>query len=243
MKKIINPVEVIKISIQWFIRHMKTMVVIALSYLGVDKILEDMALDTMSYGNYHGTAKEFFSTLAVDGLMYLGMMLLVYVIICVVSITLDKRPLTMNAISLYLKRNTRGVIVAIGFIVMLGLVGKYTFQWISDAIGIHSEYMLFVIAGYGALGILFAFIPHELMINNQGGFQSVRNSLKKTVPYYGKLFVMHLFLTFLFLINRAIIDWLLGGFFERALATVNIYVFISMNAIALTVFYHKIIRD
>jgi hypothetical protein len=243
MKKDIHPVDVLKSSIQWILHHRKTVVVIALSYLGLDKILEDMAFYTISYGTYTGSAKEFLATLTVDALVYLGMMFFLYVWVCVVSITLDNRPLTMNAISLYLRRNTAGVVVAIGIIVIAGLVGNLVYQLILEWIDLDALLTVVIALVYGGIGILFSMMPHELMINNQSGFKAFKNSLKKTSHYFGKLFSLVLMITMIYLIDMAIIDWLLKSFMNRAFNALNNYLYIGILATSITIFYHKIIRD
>lgn len=243
MKKDIHPLDVLKASVRWILQHRKTVIVIALGYLGLDKILEDMAFYTISYGTYSGTAKEFFSTLTVDALVFLGMMFFIYIWICVVSITLDSRPLTLNAISLYLRRNAGGVVGAIGIIVIVGLFGNLVYQWIIDAIEMDLLLTVVIAVIYGSIGILFSMMPHELMINSQSGFNALKHSLKKTIQYYDKLFALVLMITTIYLMDMAIIDWLFKGFILRALNATNNYLYVGVLATAITIFYHKIVRD
>lgn len=243
-KKIIENKQIARESIQWVILHFKLIFVVGLSYLGMDKIIEDLPFYEPSATNMIHTLNSFnLQVFCMDLVENMLLLFLVYVMVTAVTMTLNQRPLTVNAISIALGRKRKELIrvtLVVGLIIsFMSMVLSSVIIWLNASYWL-SEFVIVFATAMFSLFIIFA--PHEMLIKNNKMIESIKNSFG-----IGKRYFLQLIrLTFCVGLVQSFLNHLLeylfapSNYFYMVFRAFNSFGLIILVSVMVTIFYYQI---
>lgn len=235
---------IFKQSIQWLSLHYKLIVVVGLCYLGMDKIIEDLPFYNPLAINMIHTLRTFsFQEFLMNTIENMLLLFLLYVMITAVTMTLNQRPLTINAISIALGRKRKEIFV-ITFLVsiiisILSMVLSSLILWFGTSYWLSEFFIIFATATFS---LFFIFLPHELLFKNKTILVSLIKSFKIGKKYYFQLLSMIFFVGFIHsFINMGLsYVFLSSNYFYIVLRALNKFGLIIIISTLVTIFYYKL---
>lgn len=246
-KKTIANKSILKESIQWLMLHYKLIIVVGLSYLGMDKIIEDLPFYDPSAVNMIHTLQAFsIQVFVMDIIEHMLLIFLIYIIVTAIMMTLNQRPLTVNAISIALNRK-RKELFRITFVValiisLMSMVLSSLILWLDAAYWMSEFFIVFASATFA---IFFIFSPHEMLFKNKKTIDSILASFKIGKRYYFQLILLIFCVGFIHSFFGMLLDYLLTStnYFFLVFTALNKFGLIMVITGMVTIFYYKISNE
>jgi len=239
--------QVLRESIQWLMLHYKLLAVIGLCYLGVDKIIEDLPFNNTDHINMVHLLRDFsFKVFTLDMIENMLTIFLIYILVTGIMMTLNQRPLTVNAISISLERKRRELfritfVVAL-VITILSMVLESIIYWLDAPLWLSGFVIIFASSTFA---IFFIFSPHEMLYNDRKTFESILTSFRIGRRHYFQLISLMIFIGLLHTMVEVALDYFLepGNYFSRVISAVNGFGLIIVISGVVTIFYHEVLKN
>ena len=243
-KKLIRNKVILKESVEWSLLHRKLIVIVALCYLGMIKIMVDLPFyDPDKVNMIHSLGSFNFNVFFMDLIEYMLLLFLVYVMVIAVTMTLNHRPLTINAVSIALNRKKKkllGISIVVGLIAtIMSMALTSLVLWLDASYWLSEFFILFLTASFS---LFFVFFPHEIILHNTPIFKALVNGFKLSKFYFKKLLALTFCLGFIHSIFNEIVSYFLlpTNYFYRVLTGTSDFVLIIVAAVVVTIFYYDI---